>query len=78
MPARVAGTWKTSQGELTLTQSFQNVTGTLTTGGKSVSVTGKLRGTHIVVNAAGSELTGQVNGDRIEGQTWSAVRAASE
>jgi len=33
VPAKVAGTWKTQQGELTLTQTFQNVTGTLTTGG---------------------------------------------
>jgi precorrin-6B methylase 2 len=75
VPARVAGTWKTSQGELTLTQSFQNVTGTLTTAGKSLNVTGKLRGTQLVVNAGGTEMTGQVNGDRIEGATLSAVRA---
>jgi hypothetical protein len=74
VPARVAGTWKTPQGELALTQSFQKVTGTLTTDGKSQSVTGKLRGTQIVINVAGTELTGEVNGDRIEGGTWSALR----
>ena len=74
MPARVAGTWKMPQGELTLTQSFQNVTGTLTTGGKTVNVTGKLRGEHITLSAGGTELTGQVSGDRIEGPNWSAAR----
>ena len=74
VPAKVAGTWKMPQGELTLTQSFQNVTGTLTTGGKTVNVTGKLRGEHITLSAGGTELTGQVSGDRIEGANWSAAR----
>jgi SAM-dependent methyltransferase len=75
VPARIGGTWKTPRGELTLIQSFQNVTGTMTTGGKAVNVTGKLRGGHITLNAGGTELTGQVRGDRIEGRNWSAVRA---
>ena len=75
VPARIGGTWKTPQGELTLTQTFQNVTGTLTTGGKTVNVTGKLRGEHVTLSAGGTELTGRVSGDRIEGGNWSAVRA---
>jgi SAM-dependent methyltransferase len=75
VPAKVGGTWKTPRGELTLAQSFQNVTGTLTDGGKTVTVTGKLRGDQITLNAGGTELTGQVRGDRIEGGDWSAVRA---
>ena len=75
VPAKVGGTWKTPQGELTLIQSFQTVTGTLTTDGKAVNVTGKLRGEHITLSAGSTELTGQVHGDRIEGRNWSAVRA---
>jgi precorrin-6B methylase 2 len=75
VPARVAGQWKATQGELTLTQSFQNVTGTLTMGGKTLSVSGKLRGTQITLEAGGTQLTGEVNGDRIQGASWSATRA---
>jgi SAM-dependent methyltransferase len=75
VPAKVGGTWKTPQGELTLNQTFQNVTGTLTSGGKSVNVTGKLRGELITLNAGGQTLSGKVNGDRIEGQNFSATRA---
>ena len=76
VPARIAGTWKTSRGELQLTQSYQVVMGTLTTDGKAVQVTGKLRGTALTLDAGGTPLTGTVNGDRIEGQGWSATQAA--
>ena len=75
VPARVGGTWKTTQGELSLTQTFQNVTGTLSRGGQLVNVSGKLRGELITLTAGDSELTGKVNGDRIEGANWSATRA---
>ena len=76
VPARIAGTWKTSRGELQLTQSYQVVMGTLTTDGKAVQVTGKLRGTELTLDAGGTPLTGTVNGDRIEGQGWSASRVS--
>jgi hypothetical protein len=58
-----------------LTQQFQNVTGTLTSGGKAVNVSGKLRGELITLNAGGTELAGKVVGDRIEGTNFSATRA---
>ncbi len=76
VPARIAGNWKTSRGELQLTQSYQVVMGTLTTDGKAVQVTGKLRGTELTLDAGGTPLTGTVNGDRIEGQGWSASRVS--
>ncbi|HUE87059.1 MAG TPA: methyltransferase domain-containing protein [Vicinamibacterales bacterium] len=76
VPARVAGTWKTPQGELTLTQEFQVVKGTLTTEGKAVAVSGKLRGNHLTLNGGSTDLVGKVVGDRIEGSNWSATRAA--
>ena len=75
VPAKVAGTWKTAQGELMLNQAFQNVTGTLTSNGKAMNVTGKLRGDQITLTAGGTQLSGKVNGDRIEGQNFSATRA---
>ena len=74
VPAKAGGTWKTAQGELMLNQAFQNVTGTLTTNGKTVNVTGKLRGDQITLNAGGTTLSGKINGDRIEGANFSAVR----
>jgi len=74
VPAKVAGTWKTPQGELTLTQEFQMVSGTLTADGKPVAVTGKLRGEQITLAAGGTQFTGRVVGDRIEGTNFSATR----
>jgi SAM-dependent methyltransferase len=75
VPAKVAGTWKTPQGELTLTQEFQVVSGTLTTNGTSVPVSGKLRGQQLTLTAGGVQLAGKVNGDRIEGNGFNATRA---
>jgi hypothetical protein len=67
VPAKVDGSWKLPQGDLTLKQSFQNVTGTLTAGGTSAEVSGKLRGDQITLKAGDSEYTGRVNGNTIEG-----------
>src|SRR6186997_2672979 len=45
VPAKVGGTWAMPNGSLTLTQEYQAVQGTLTTGGQSHTVvTGRLRG----------------------------------
>jgi hypothetical protein len=85
VPAKVEGTWKSPQGELTLTQRYQMVTGTLTTGGRSGPIAGgRLRGDQISFTVAGAEYSGRVNGDTIEGavksqdrsDTWKATRAA--
>jgi len=82
VPAKVAGTWKTPQGELVLTQRFQNVTGTLQSGsaGAPVSVTGKLNGEEIAFSGGGVEYTGRVNGNTMSGTarpggSWTATRA---
>lgn len=76
VPAKVAGAWKLPQGELLLNQSFQNVTGTLTTQGTTVNVAGKLKGDQITFTAGGTEYRGRVVGDRIDGSNWNATRAA--
>jgi SAM-dependent methyltransferase len=76
VPAKVAGTWKTPQGELTLNQQFQNVTGTLTQNGKAINVSGKLRGEQITLTAGSMQMAGKVLGDRIEGTNFSATRSS--
>ena len=84
VPAKVNGRWQLPDGELTLKQSYQMVTGTLKTGNVTAQITGgKLNGDRISFSAGGSQYTGQVNGDSIEGAvkggssgTWSARRAS--
>jgi precorrin-6B methylase 2 len=82
IPAKVEGKWRLSQGELTLSQQFQNIAGTLTSDGKNTPVAGKLTGDRISFTAGDSEYSGQVNGDTISGTIranvadakWSASR----
>jgi SAM-dependent methyltransferase len=82
VPAKVEGTWKLAAGDLALKQEFQMVSGTLTTNGKPSPVTGRLRGDQITFTAGGTEYTGRVAGDTMEGAVkanatngnWSATR----
>ena len=83
VPAKVAGKWKLSNGELTLTQEFQQLSGTLTSNGKSMPVSdAKMRGDQITFNAGGTAYSGRVRGDRMDGTVringngvpWSATR----
>lgn len=64
VPARVGGTWRTSTGELALTQKFQFVTGTL--GGSSIS-DGRLRGETLTFTADGIAYTARVDDLRMRG-----------
>ena len=83
VPAKVEGSWQTGNGELTLKQAFQSITGTLKTASGSVAIAnGKLRGDEISFVAAGSEYRGRVRDKTMEGTlksggnnaTWSARR----
>ena len=82
VPAKVEGAWKLAAGDLALKQEFQMVSGTLTTNGKPSPVTGRLRGDQITFTAGGTEYTGRVAGDTMEGAVkanatngnWSATR----
>jgi len=83
VPAKVDGAWKLPDGELTLKQSFQMITGTLKAGGKETAVKGRLTGDQISFKAGGAQYSGRVNGDAIKGAVksgaasgeWSAARA---
>src|SRR4249919_3655430 len=62
VPAKVAGTWNTPSGALTLTQNFQMVSGTLGT----QAVQGKLNGAQIELTAGSQKWTGVVDGNSIK------------
>ena len=79
VPANVAGTWKMPQGELTLHQEFQMLSGELVAGAKGTPVeNAKMRGDQITMTIGGTTYTGRVTGDRLEGtagnQKWTAAK----
>src|SRR6266581_7086212 len=60
VPAKVGGTWKLPQGELTIKQTFQMISGTLKNGTVVTPINGKLNGSQISFAAGGTQYTGQV------------------
>lgn len=83
VPAKVEGKWKLPGGELTLTQKYQTLTGTLALNGKRAQLKdAKLEGDRIKFTAGGVTYVGRVNGNAMSGKTqgsaagaWSASRA---
>ena len=73
VPAKVQGTWKTPQGNLTLTQQFQMLTGSLD--GTPITA-GKLTGDQISLTVGGTTYTGRVNaaGNAIAGGNLNATK----
>lgn len=63
VPAPVTGTWLTPRGDLTLTQKFQVIAGSL---GKEAVTDGRLRGDAIAFTAAGVRYEGRVDGTRMK------------
>lgn len=83
VPAKVGGTWKLPQGEMTLEQTFQGITGTLRSGDESLPVKGKINGYELIFTADGQLYTGRINGDSMEGEIkgidnsrWKATRTS--
>ena len=79
VPANAAGTWKMPQGELTLLQEFQMLSGELVAGTKGTPVqNAKMRGDQITMTIGGTTYTGRVTGDRMEGMAgqtrWAATK----
>ncbi len=77
VPAKVAGSWRFGEGELTLTQNFQKLSGALQANGASIPITdGRLRGDQISFTAGGTQYTGKVNGGAMQGEAKGAVTGA--
>ncbi len=66
VPARVAGSYKTPQGEVTLKQQYQMLSGTVRTEQKTVPLEGRVRGDEVVFSAGGKEFHGHLNGKALE------------
>ena len=68
VPAKVAGRWQLTRGEMNLQQTFQIISGTLKTDSSVVEIAnGRLEGTRIDFSAGDTEYIGLVSGDRIDG-----------
>ena len=77
VPAKVEGTWKLPQGELTLTQTFQTFSGTLKSGSKSISILdGRLVGDLIRFSVGEAIYSGRVSGNTMQGAFASSAGAA--
>ena len=80
VPAKVAGTWQLPEGELSLQQNFQMLTGTLKSASGSTPITnGKMRGDHITFMVGDRIYRGTASEDRMEGvfateTKWQASR----
>jgi SAM-dependent methyltransferase len=67
VPAKVGGTHKLPQGELTLKQECQMLSGTLRTEGKNIAIAdGRVRGEEISFRAGGKEYRGRVTNGKVE------------
>jgi SAM-dependent methyltransferase len=80
VPAQVAGVWRLAQGQLTLTQQFQVLSGELASGtNRTPIVDARMRGDEITFTAGDVTDMGRVSGSRMEGtrsdgRSWIATR----
>jgi SAM-dependent methyltransferase len=84
VPAKVEGTWKSANGDLTLKQEYQVISGSLRTGDKSAAISNaRLDGERISFSVGNVQYSGRVNGDSIDGisnngtakSPWNATRS---
>ncbi len=66
VPAQVAGTYKTPQGEFTLNQDFQMLKGVLKAGGRTQPVEGKVLGEEITITTGAKTWHGRKKGAALE------------
>jgi SAM-dependent methyltransferase len=84
VPAKVGGTWHLPNGDLTVKQEFQKITGSIRTGGLESPIKGKLSGDQITFTAGSAQYSGSVSGDSIKGSVkngatsseWTAKRTS--
>ena len=80
IPAKVDGTWKMANGELTLSQTYQMLSGSLkSASGATPIANGKMRGDEISFSVGNNIYRGRVNGNLIDGTIegggkWQATR----
>lgn len=86
VPAKVEGTWRLGDGELTLKQEFQMIGGTLRSSGNATRITnGRLNGDQISFGAGADMYSGRVNGNAMTGtvksgstaRSWTATRTGT-
>jgi len=71
VPAKVEGTWRLGNQDLTLKQDFQNLSGTL----GATPITGaKLDGGNISFTAGTTKYSGTVDANTMKGSNWTATR----
>ena len=77
VPAKVEGQWQLPQGELTLKQNFQMISGTLKSGAKVTPIKyGKLNGNEITFTIGNAEYSGIVAGNTMQGTLKSGGKTA--
>ncbi len=85
VPAKVGGTWRieagATKGDLAIGQTYQKIEASLKQAAGVLPVQGTLRGEEVRLSfpdgkGGRRELAGKVNGERMEGQGWSATRIA--
>ena len=85
VPAQVEGTWRMGESELVLEQKYQAISGRLKTGNVIAPVAnGRMSGDRIAFSAGGTQYTGTVAGNDIDGASkaggaeakWQASRVA--
>jgi precorrin-6B methylase 2 len=83
VPAQVAGSWRSGANELTLTQEYQKIAGTVGSGDNRSDIgEGRVHGDRLSFRVGATLYSGRVAGDRIEGtavtgdrqEAWTAVR----
>jgi SAM-dependent methyltransferase len=82
VPANVAGTWQLPEGDLRLEQNFRSLSGTLSTGGRTIPIAdARLSGERISFTAGMARYEGRVSGNAMKGTVsgrsagrWRAAR----
>jgi SAM-dependent methyltransferase len=83
VPAKIAGRWQMAEGELTLRQSFQLISGAIRSSGHATEIAnGRLEGNQISFTAGDTRYIGRVNGNSMEGTVssggyWKATRSGN-
>ena len=69
VPAKVDGSWKLPKGDLSLTQNYQMLNGTLRSGNTATLVSGRMNGDEISFTAGNVQYNARVSGNMIDGSS---------